>query len=186
MPRRRSGPSDPVDFAYLDPPYNQHRYFTNYHVWETLIRWDAPDHYGIACKRADAKGADNRSRFNSRRTMPGALARGRRRAQGDRGRRVLQRRVLARAGRARRDVCLLAGTSSCSSSTPSATWAPRSGSTTSSGRKVGKVSHLRNVERLAVCGPRRAVLGALEACSRLSFDGRETAPSRSGGEEGLA
>ena len=55
-----------------------------------------------------------------------------------------------------------------------------------SGRKVGQVSHLRNVERLAVCGPRRAVLGALEACSRLSFDGRETAPSRSGGEEGLA
>src|SRR3954466_9728830 len=22
-----------VDLAYLDPPYNQHRYFTNYHVW---------------------------------------------------------------------------------------------------------------------------------------------------------
>jgi adenine-specific DNA-methyltransferase len=26
----------PVDLMYLDPPYNQHRYFTNYHVWETL------------------------------------------------------------------------------------------------------------------------------------------------------
>ena len=26
-----------VDLAYLDPPYNQHRYFTNYHVWETLV-----------------------------------------------------------------------------------------------------------------------------------------------------
>ncbi|HMY09928.1 MAG TPA: DNA adenine methylase, partial [Marmoricola sp.] len=38
---------DEVDLAYLDPPYNQHRYFTNYHVWETLIRWDAPEHYGI-------------------------------------------------------------------------------------------------------------------------------------------
>lgn len=25
------------DLAYLDPPYNQHRYFTNYHVWETLV-----------------------------------------------------------------------------------------------------------------------------------------------------
>jgi adenine-specific DNA-methyltransferase len=23
----------PVDLAYLDPPYNQHRYYTNYHVW---------------------------------------------------------------------------------------------------------------------------------------------------------
>ena len=44
----------PVDLMYLDPPYNQHRYFTNYHVWETLVRWDAPEHYGIACKRVDA------------------------------------------------------------------------------------------------------------------------------------
>ncbi|NNE12805.1 MAG: DNA methyltransferase, partial [Ilumatobacter sp.] len=25
------------DLAYLDPPYNQHRYFTNYHVWETIV-----------------------------------------------------------------------------------------------------------------------------------------------------
>jgi adenine-specific DNA-methyltransferase len=40
-----------VDLAYLDPPYNQHRYFTNYHVWETLVAWDSPDHYGVACKR---------------------------------------------------------------------------------------------------------------------------------------
>lgn len=31
-----------VDLAYLDPPYNQHRYFTNYHVWESLVRWDSP------------------------------------------------------------------------------------------------------------------------------------------------
>ena len=43
------------DLAYLDPPYNQHRYFTNYHVWETLVAWDAPEHYGVACKRADAR-----------------------------------------------------------------------------------------------------------------------------------
>lgn len=65
---------DPVDLAYLDPPYNQHRYFNNYHVWETLVRWDAPAYYGVAHKRADARGAANRSAFNSRRTMPTALA----------------------------------------------------------------------------------------------------------------
>jgi adenine-specific DNA-methyltransferase len=65
---------DPVDLAYLDPPYNQHRYFTNYHVWETLVRWDAPEHYGVACKRADARDEATRSPFNSRRTMPDALA----------------------------------------------------------------------------------------------------------------
>ena len=62
-----------MDLAYLDPPYNQHRYFNNYHVWETLIRWDAPEHYGVACKRVDARDDDNRSPFNSRRTMPEAL-----------------------------------------------------------------------------------------------------------------
>lgn len=63
----------PVDFAYLDPPYNQHRYFTNYHVWETLVRWDFPDHYGVACKRLDAREKETKSAFNSRRTMPAAL-----------------------------------------------------------------------------------------------------------------
>ncbi len=42
------------DLAYLDPPYNQHRYFTNYHVWETLVAWDAPEAYGVARKRLDA------------------------------------------------------------------------------------------------------------------------------------
>lgn len=64
-----------VDFAYLDPPYNQHRYFTNYHIWETLVRWDAPEHYGVACKRADSREPATRSAFNSRRTMPDALER---------------------------------------------------------------------------------------------------------------
>ncbi len=64
----------PVDLAYIDPPYNQHRYFTNYHIWETLIRWDAPEHYGVACKRVDSRDEDTRSVYNSRRTMPAALA----------------------------------------------------------------------------------------------------------------
>lgn len=62
------------DLAYLDPPYNQHRYFTNYHVWETLVAWDAPAHYGIACKRADARDPATQSEFNSKPKMPGALA----------------------------------------------------------------------------------------------------------------
>ena len=62
------------DIAYLDPPYNQHRYFTNYHIWETLVAWDAPRHYGVACKRADARDDATKSVFNSRRLMPEALA----------------------------------------------------------------------------------------------------------------
>lgn len=64
----------PFDLAYLDPPYNQHRYFTNYHVWETLVAWDAPAHYGIACKRVDAREPTTRSPFNRRAEMPAALA----------------------------------------------------------------------------------------------------------------
>ena len=60
------------DLAYLDPPYNQHRYEANYHIWETLVAWDAPDHYGVACKRTEVRHGE-RSAFNSRRTMAGAL-----------------------------------------------------------------------------------------------------------------
>jgi adenine-specific DNA-methyltransferase len=45
----------PVDIAYLDPPYNQHSYFSNYHIWETLVRDDAPESYGVACKRVDCR-----------------------------------------------------------------------------------------------------------------------------------
>jgi len=62
-----------VDLAYLDPPYNQHRYFTNYHVWETLVRWDHPEHYGVACKRLDCREPSTKSVFNAKREMPDAL-----------------------------------------------------------------------------------------------------------------
>ncbi len=64
----------PVDLAYLDPPYNQHRYFANYHIWETLVRWDAPGTYGIANKREDVRTDTNRSPFNSKPNMAPALA----------------------------------------------------------------------------------------------------------------
>ena len=63
------------DLAYLDPPYNQHRYFTNYHVWETLVAWDHPEHYGVACKRVDARDDATKSVFNRKREMPDALRR---------------------------------------------------------------------------------------------------------------
>jgi adenine-specific DNA-methyltransferase len=63
-----------VDLAYLDPPYNQHRYFSNYHIWESLVRWDKPDTYGIANKRLDARDAEMKSPFNSKKTMSKALA----------------------------------------------------------------------------------------------------------------
>ncbi len=45
----------PVDIAYLDPPYNQHSYYSNYHIWETLVRNDTPESYGVARKRIDCR-----------------------------------------------------------------------------------------------------------------------------------
>jgi adenine-specific DNA-methyltransferase len=65
-------PALDVDLVYVDPPYNQHSFFSNYHVWETLIRWDAPETYGVACKRVDCR--ENRSPYNSRRRAPAAFA----------------------------------------------------------------------------------------------------------------
>jgi adenine-specific DNA-methyltransferase len=63
---------DGADLAYVDPPYNQHSYLGNYHVWETLVRGDEPAHYGVACKRADCRS--RRSAYNSRRGARPALA----------------------------------------------------------------------------------------------------------------
>jgi len=59
------------DLAYLDPPYNQHSYLCNYHIWETLIKWDKPEVYGIARKRMDCK--QHKSQFNSKKTIHAAM-----------------------------------------------------------------------------------------------------------------
>jgi adenine-specific DNA-methyltransferase len=65
------GRRGPYDAVYLDPPYNQHKYLNNYHVWETLVRWDKPEVYGIARKRVDCQSYD--SAYNSRRRINSAL-----------------------------------------------------------------------------------------------------------------
>jgi adenine-specific DNA-methyltransferase len=57
-------PEVEADLVYLDPPYNQHSYLGNYHVWESLVLWDRPETYGIANKRIDVK--TRKSAFNSR------------------------------------------------------------------------------------------------------------------------
>lgn len=35
-----------ADLVYLDPPYNARQYAPNYHILETIARWDAPKVYG--------------------------------------------------------------------------------------------------------------------------------------------
>jgi adenine-specific DNA-methyltransferase len=60
------------DLVYLDPPYNQHSYLGNYHVWESLVLWDKPETYGIANKRVDVR--TRKSAFNSRPGIGPALS----------------------------------------------------------------------------------------------------------------
>ncbi len=153
---------EPVDLAYVDPPYNQHRYFANYHIWETLVRWDAPEHYGVACKRVDTR--ERRSVFNSRRTMPDALAAllGRLRARtvvvsyNDESW-VSPEQItgwLTDAGH--EDVALLAFDRK-------RYVGAQIGIHNRSGQRVGEVGRLRNVEYLFVAGERDRVAAALRA-----------------------
>jgi adenine-specific DNA-methyltransferase len=147
-----AGSLGPFDLAYLDPPYNQHRYAANYHVWETLVAWDAPSHYGVACKRDELRQPHGRSAFNHKATMPDAL-------------RCAIEEVRARV------VVVSCSNEGWATADDIAAWcAPRGdvrvlafdskryvgaqiGVFNPTGEKVGKVSHLRNIEHLVLAGP---------------------------------
>jgi adenine-specific DNA-methyltransferase len=161
-----SGALDAVDLVYLDPPYNRHSYFSNYHVWETLVRWDAPAHYGIACKREDCR--TTKSPYNSVPRAWGAytdLVAGLRApwivaSFSDEGfhRPEAIEQLLRATGRHVRVL---------------ATDAPRYvgariGIHNPAGERVGTVSHLRNRELLFVAGPDA---GALEAAVAAGIAG---------------
>ena len=142
-----------VDLAYLDPPYNQHRYFTNYHVWETLVRWDAPATYGVACKRLDSRDAGTRSPFNRKREMPAALAQTVKAVDADvvvvslSDEGFVPLDDLVRMGEARGEsVRVLAFDSRRYVGARIGVYNPR-------GERVGAVSHTRNTEYLVLCGP---------------------------------
>jgi len=154
-----------VDVAYLDPPYNQHRYDANYHVWETLVAWDAPDHYGVACKRAELRDPSTRSAFNGRRTMPVALA--------DVVARVAAEVVILSYNNESwlsfaelHELCAARGHVEVLAFESARYVGARIGIHDPSGRKVGTVSHLRNTEYVVLAGPRariRAMVTAVEA-----------------------
>lgn len=169
------------DMAYLDPPYNQHRYFTNYHIWETLVAWDAPEHYGIACKRIDARDDATKSVFNLTRQMPPAL-----------------RQVIANVDarfvvvsyndeawvsleqlvdmcEAHGHVATLAFDSKRYVGAQIGIYNPR-------GDKVGTVSHLRNLEYVMVAGAERDVRRVV---APYSATGKPIRPSRAPGQSSL-
>jgi adenine-specific DNA-methyltransferase len=155
-----------ADVAYLDPPYNQHSYLGNYHVWESLVRWDKPEVYGVACKRVDVRART--SPFNSRLRFRAAIA------------------EVIRAVRAPVLVVSFSNEGFLPRAEMETLLAERGvvetleidfkryvgaqiGIYNPSGAKVGEVSHLRNVERLYVVSPR-----ALPA--RKGFSGGAVAP----------
>jgi adenine-specific DNA-methyltransferase len=49
-PAREAGP---IDVVYLDPPYNQHPYGSNYHVLNTVTLWDHPQLEPRITRRGD-------------------------------------------------------------------------------------------------------------------------------------
>jgi len=51
------------DVFYLDPPYNTRQYAPNYHLYETLVRWDNPK---VSGKTKMRDWADLRSDFSSK------------------------------------------------------------------------------------------------------------------------
>jgi adenine-specific DNA-methyltransferase len=152
-----------VDLAYLDPPYNQHRYDSNYHVWETIVAWDAPPFYGVACKREDLRDPGRRSAFNGRRTMPVALAEVVASVRAE----VL---VLSYNNESwltfdeLHAVCAARGVVAVLAFDSARYVGARIGIHNPAGRKVGTVSHLRNTEYMLVAGPRdrvRRMVGAV-------------------------
>jgi adenine-specific DNA-methyltransferase len=156
----------PVDLAYLDPPYNQHRYFTNYHVWETLVAWDAPEHYGIACKRVDAREPATASAFNRKREMSPALAR----VVADVRARVL---VLSYNDESwvgldeLREMCAVRGHVEVLRFDSPRYVGARIGIHDPAGRRVGTVSHTRNQELVLVAGERDEVRRLVAAAAEV-------------------
>ena len=155
------------DLAYLDPPYNQHRYFTNYHVWETLVAWDAPEHYGVACKRVDARDDTTKSVFNRRRLMPDAL------------RRVIeavQARVVIVSyndeswigAEELRDMCAVHGHVEMLAFDSRRYVGAQIGIHNPRGERVGTVSHVRNQEYVVIAGARDEVRRLVESTQEVA------------------
>jgi adenine-specific DNA-methyltransferase len=70
-----------ADLCYLDPPYNQHQYGSNYHLLNTIARWDrqpvdegrAPDGSLLRAAGIPPSWIASRSAFCSRRTAASAF-----------------------------------------------------------------------------------------------------------------
>jgi adenine-specific DNA-methyltransferase len=161
------------DLAYLDPPYNQHRYFSNYHIWETLVAWDKPEHYGVACKRIDNKDESTKSRFNEKKNMSDAFRQVIKSLKAEIM--VISYNNESWVSQAElRDMCshykevrLLAFDSKRYVGAQIGIFNPK-------GKKVGDVSHLRNLEWIVVAGSRQIVSRMTLPFSSSIINGKKT------------
>lgn len=152
------GGTKAFDLTYIDPPYNQHSYFGNYHIWESLMRHDRPDVYGIAKKRVDTN--ENRSVFNSSRNFHEAFAR---LISGVQSRFILVSFNNEGYASQKELIDLLQSKGYAEHVTVDFKRyvGAQIGIYNPSGKKVGKVSHLRNKEHLFLVGDKPAVQQAL-------------------------
>ncbi len=154
-----------ADAFYIDPPYNQHSYLGNYHIWETLVRWDEPEVYGVARKRVECR--ERKSDFNSKRKHEAAFE-----------------HIIASA-KASLLVVSFSNEAFLSRESLEAILETRGevrvfehdfkryvgaqiGIHDPSGKKVGEVSHLRNTERLYVVATESAPASVKRRVSALS------------------
>jgi adenine-specific DNA-methyltransferase len=151
-----------TDLVYVDPPYNHHSYFSNYHVWETLVRWDGPETYGVANKRVDCR--TTKSAYNSKPRAAGALA--------DLLTSIAAPWIVVSVSDEGfhdvRDVAAVLaerGHVATVGVSHKRYVGAQIGIHDPQGRKVGEVSHLRNTEHLLVCGPDAARVEAAAAAA---------------------
>jgi len=165
-----------ADIAYIDPPYNQHSYMGNYHVWESLVRWDKPETYGIANKRVQCK--DYKSDFNSKRRIHQGL--------GEVFEALRCKHLLVsfnNEGHVDREemIGLLSerGYVGVVAVDFKRYVGAQIGIHNPSGEKVGRVSHLRNKEYLFVVSDRRDTVDSVVAAIESSIETAALASSQS-------
>ena len=153
------------DILYLDPPYNQHSYLGNYHIWESLILWDKPEVYGIACKRVDCR--ERKSDFNLKPKFWPAFtdivrsARARLIMVSFNNEGYASREDMERLLGERGDVFVLATDYKRYVGAQIGIYNP-------SGDLVGQVSHLRNLEYIYIVDTQRSGVDWAELVARLS------------------
>jgi len=136
-------------------------------VWETLVAWDAPQHYGVACKRVDARDDATKSVFNRRRLMPDAL-------------RAVIASVQARVvvvsyndeswidADELRDMCAVHGHVEMLAFDSRRYVGAQIGIHNPQGERVGTVSHVRNQEYVVIAGARDEVRRLVEATQEVT------------------